>query len=66
MRKGGVGCFSDVDGRAGARGQFFVSGDEVGVKMGLKNVPDFKLLLLRGFQINFNVTLRIDDYRFAF
>ncbi len=58
-------CFADVDGRASARGQLFVSGDEVGVQMRLKDVANLKLLLLGRFQVDFNITLRIDDDGFA-
>ena len=34
--------------------------------MGLEDVANLKLLLLGRFQVDFNVTLRIDDDRFAF
>jgi hypothetical protein len=45
MREFGVGPRSDVDFRARARRQFFVSGNKVGVQMSFEYVPDLKILL---------------------
>ena len=44
---------------------FLVPGDEIGMKMSFKNVPDLEVLLFRRLQINVNVALRIDHGRFA-
>src|ERR1019366_4580347 len=66
MRKSCACFFSDVDSRTRACGQLFVSRDEVGVQMGLEDVANLKLLLLRRFQVDLDVTLRIDDDSFAF
>ena len=57
---------SDVNRRAGAGGEFLVSGDKVGVKVGLENVPNLQPVLGRGFKIDFDIALRIDDHRLAF
>ncbi len=65
MRESRACRFPEVDGRAGARGQLFVTRDEVGVQMGLEDMANPKLLLLRRFQVDFNITLGIDDDSFA-
>ncbi len=65
MRELGLGLRSDINFRASARRQFFVSGNKVGVQMGFEYVADLEILLLGGLQINFHVALRIDDRRFA-
>src|SRR5213080_509660 len=53
---------SDVNRRAGASGEFLVSGDKVGVKVGLENVPNLQPVLGRGLQIDFDIPLWIDNY----
>src|ERR1022692_3635464 len=56
---------ADVDGGAGSRCQLFVAGDKIGMQVGLEDVPDADVLLLRRFQVDFDITLRIDYDRFA-
>jgi hypothetical protein len=43
-----------------------VAGNEIGVQVSFEDVANGNLVLLRGLQVNFYVTLRIDYYRFAF
>ena len=66
VREGGSGLRAHVDGRAGTGGEFTVAGDEVGVEMAFENVADGHAVIGGGFQIEFDVTLRIDDDGFAF
>ncbi len=60
-----VGLRSDVDLRAGACGEFFVTGNKVGVQVGFEDVSNRKVLLRRRLQINVNVALWIHHRRFA-
>jgi len=43
-----------------------VSGDKVGVKVSLEDVPNLQAVLGRGFKIDFDIALRIDDHCLAF
>ena len=54
-----------IDVGAGALGQFPVTRDEVSMQVGLEDVSNREPLLLRGFQIDFDIALGIDDDRFA-
>ncbi len=65
MLEFGVGLRSDVDLRARARRQFFVSGNKVGVQMSFENVPDLKILLVSRLQIDVHIALRIHHRRLA-
>ena len=65
----GDGCSSvrtDVNFRPGACGQFLMSGNEVGVQVGLKDMVDSYSLLIGGFQINVHIALGIDHHCFPF
>src|SRR5579862_8994514 len=66
MRKLRAGLRSEVDPRARARRQFGMAGDEVGMQVSFNDVRDAQALLGRLFQVDFDVTLRIDDGGFAF
>jgi hypothetical protein len=57
---------SHVDAGAGSRSQFSVAGNEIGVQVSLEDVANGDAVLLRGLQVDFNVTLRIDYYRLSF
>ncbi len=65
MRKSRLSGFADIDGCAGAGGQFLMAGNEVGVQMSFEDVANLQILFLRGFEIDLNIALRIDDDRFA-
>jgi len=65
MREFGIGTHSDIDFRARARRQLFVSGNKVGVQMSFEYVPDLKVLLLRRLQIDVYIALRINHCRLA-
>jgi hypothetical protein len=65
MRESGMSLGANVDLRAGAGGEFLVSGDKVGVEVTLENVADLEALLIGRFEIKINITLRIDDRSFA-
>jgi hypothetical protein len=56
----------DVDSGAGAGGQFAVAGDEIGMQVGLDHMLDAQAVLARGFQVDFDVALRVDHRRHAF
>ena len=65
MLKLGIRCGAYINFCASAGCKFFMSGDEVGVQMGFENVADFQIMLPRSFQIDFDISLRIHDYRLA-
>ena len=46
MREFGIGLRPNVNLRARARRELFVSGNKVGMQMSLEYVPDFKTLLV--------------------
>jgi hypothetical protein len=54
-----------VNRRAGAGGQLAVAGDEIGVQVGLDHMPDAEAVVTRGFQIDVDITLRVNDCRDA-
>jgi hypothetical protein len=66
VRECGLGLRSHVDAGAGSRSQFSVAGNEIGVQVSLEDVANGDAVLLRGLQVDFNVTLRIDYYRLSF
>src|SRR6516162_2870553 len=49
-----------------APGQLAMSGDEVGMQMGLEDVADLQSMLLRSVEVDLHVTLRVDDDSLAF
>jgi hypothetical protein len=57
---------ANVDFGAGAGGQFAVAGNEIGMQMGFDYMLDAQAVPARGFQVDFDVTLRVDDRRYAF
>ena len=61
VREGSVGVFAEVDAGAGAFGEFVMAGDEVGVEMGLDDVLDLEIFLAGSFDVDVDVTLRVDD-----
>jgi hypothetical protein len=65
MRKACMSLGANVDLRAGPGGEFFVSGDKVGVEVSLENVADLEALLFGRFEIKIDIALRIDDRSFA-
>src|SRR5207302_7559738 len=65
VRKRRAGAVAEVDGGAGLLREFLVSGDEVGVEMGLDDMLDAQAELGRGLQVNGDVALGIDDGRNA-
>ena len=65
MRKRRPSSTRQIDRGASARRQLAVSGDEICMQMRLEDVPDLHAILLRRFQVNFHVALRIDDDSFA-
>ena len=56
---------ADVDLRAGSLRQLPVAGDEVGMQVRLEDVADREAVLLRGFEVDLDIALRIDDHRLA-
>ena len=56
---------SDVDFRTGSSGELLVSGDKIGVKVSLEDVPNGDALCVRGIQVEVNVTLGIDHHPLA-
>src|ERR1700722_19308763 len=60
MWKSRAGLRSDINLRAAARGQFAMTGDEIGVQVGLEDVADGNVLGFRSLKIDFDVTLRVD------
>ena len=65
MRKGCAGAFAQIDLCAGARRQFLMPGDEIGVEVGLNDMRDAQPALARHVQIETDVALRIDYGRYA-
>src|SRR5579862_4785578 len=65
MRKIRAGLRSDIHLRARTFCEFFVPGNEVGMQMRFKNMPDCQPLLLGRLKVNVYVALRIDDRSFA-
>ena len=45
---------------SGAGGQFAVAGNEIRMQVALDYVRDAEVVLARGFQVDFHVTLRVD------
>jgi hypothetical protein len=62
----GAAVGADVDGRTRPLGEFLVAGNEIGVKMRLKDVTNADVLFFRGLEINIYVALWVDDDRLAF
>src|SRR6266481_3371219 len=65
MRERRTRLCSDVDARAGSRGQLLVAGNEVGMEVSLKDVANGNVIRFRSLQINLDVPLRIDHHGLA-
>ena len=57
----GSAVWPNIDLCAGACGQLLVSGNEIGMQVGLEDVFDLHAVLLSGFQVNVHIALGIDD-----
>jgi len=66
MYKRHSGFCAKINSRSGACGEFFVSGNKIGVQMGFKDMPDGESMLFRSFQIQIDIALRIDHDCIAF
>ena len=65
MRKLNVRLCAEDDLRAGARRDLLVTADEVGVQVRLDHILDFQSLRVRFLDVFIDITLRIDNRRFA-
>ena len=61
-----AGPRAHVDLGAGAGGQLAVPGNEIGMQVSLDDIRDAQVVFARGFQVDLDVALRIDDHRDAF
>src|SRR5208282_2153978 len=57
----GPGTGSDINLCPGSRGELFMSGNKIGMQMGLKDMTDIHSVFAGSLQINIHVPLRIDD-----